>query len=82
MDFTSDNMTTTQSIQILTEYQAWRRGAETPMQDPLTIREAIDKAIEVMIGSNIEAQEGDCCPPCGSDKIVTTIYCNTCHHAH
>ena len=41
-------MTTTQSIQTLTEYQSWRRGAETPMQDPLTIRAAIDKAIEVM----------------------------------
>ena len=24
----------------------------------------------------------DVCPRCGSDKIVTTIYCNSCHQAH
>ena len=113
-------MTTTEAIQTLTEYQSWRRGAETPMQDPLTIREAIDKAIEVMQhlpdpsdifnveqaacdwlkdqtakgadhwsfkqGANwmemVINQMEDVCPRCGSDKIVVTIYCNSCHQAH
>lgn len=75
-------MTTTEAIQTLTEYNAWRRGAETEMIDPITIRIAIDHAIEVMIGSNMEAPEGECCPKCGTTDIVTTVYCNNCNQAY
>ena len=41
-------MTIEQALEILIEYQEWRRGAEIPMQEPRIIGEAIDVAIEVL----------------------------------
>lgn len=69
-------MTTTESIRILTEYNAWRRGAETEMLDPILIREAIDKAVEVM-----EAGVG-VCPKCGRSDVIWTCWCNKCKVTH
>lgn len=43
-------MTIEQALEILIEYQEWRRGAEIPMQEPRIIGEAIDVAIEVLKG--------------------------------
>ena len=41
-------MTIEQALEILIEYQEWRRGAEIPMQEPRIIGEAIDVAIELL----------------------------------
>ena len=41
-------MTAEQALEILIEHQAWRRGAEIPMQEPRIIGEAIDVAIELL----------------------------------
>lgn len=41
-------MTAEQALEILIEHQAWRRGAEIPMQEPRIIGEAIDVAIEIL----------------------------------
>ena len=41
-------MTKEEALNILVEFQKWRRGAEIPMQEPRIIGEAIDMAIEVL----------------------------------
>jgi hypothetical protein len=41
-------MTRDEALNILVEYQEWRRGADTPQLDPKIIGEAIDKAIEIL----------------------------------
>lgn len=41
-------MTKEEALNILMEFQKWRRGAEIPMQEPRIIGEAIDVAIEVL----------------------------------
>ena len=41
-------MTTAEAISILTSYNSWRRGAETDIIDVVKVKDAIDKAIEVM----------------------------------
>lgn len=41
-------MTKEEALNILAEFQKWRRGAEIPMQEPRIIGEAIDVAIEVL----------------------------------
>ena len=41
-------MTKEEALNILVEFQKWRRGAEIPMQEPRIIGEAIDVAIEVL----------------------------------
>ena len=70
-------MTTKQAITTLTEYNAWRRGADTEMIDPVIIREAIDKAIRVMASKHESV-----CPKCGNDDVIWTCYCNKCKEAH
>ena len=41
-------MTKEEALNILVEFQKWRRGAEIPMQEPRIIGEAIDVAIEAL----------------------------------
>lgn len=41
-------MTKKEALNILVEFQKWRRGAEIPMQEPRIIGEAIDVAIAVL----------------------------------
>lgn len=36
------------ALEILVEYNLWRRGAETPMLDPKIVGQAIDVAIECL----------------------------------
>lgn len=43
-------MTIGQALEILIEFQKWRRGAEIPMQEPRIIGEAIDVAIAMLKG--------------------------------
>lgn len=43
-------MTKEEALNILVEFQKWRRGAEIPMQEPRIIGEAIDVAIAVLKG--------------------------------
>lgn len=44
-----------EALKILVEYNEWRRGAESPMLDPKIIGQAIDVAIECLTKS-IEQQ--------------------------
>lgn len=39
-------MTNAEALEILKQYQAWRRGADTEMLKPKKISEALDIAIE------------------------------------
>ena len=41
-------MTTQQAITILRQHNAWRRGDDTPMQEPKDIGEAIEVAVVIM----------------------------------
>lgn len=41
-----NKMTNTEALEILEQYQAWRRGADTEMLDVKDISEALDIAIE------------------------------------
>lgn len=41
-------MTPTKALEILTRYNAWRRGADCDMPDVKDIGEALDFAIEVL----------------------------------
>ena len=46
--YMKNDITTSQALNILKEYNDWRRGKETEMLNPKTIGKAIDKAIEVL----------------------------------
>lgn len=41
-------MTNTEALEILKQYQAWRRGADTEMLEPKDIGKAIDIAIDAL----------------------------------
>lgn len=41
-----------QAIEILTQYNKWRRGAEIPQPNPKKVGEAIDIAISLLIKLN------------------------------
>lgn len=41
-------MTNTEALEILEQYQAWRRGADTEMLEPKDIGKAIDVAIDAL----------------------------------
>jgi len=47
--YMKNDITTSQALNILKEYNDWRRGKETEMLNPKTIGKAIDKAIEILI---------------------------------
>lgn len=49
-------MTNAQAAQILTEYQAWRRGGDMPMPDPVLIGQAIDLAIKSLREKSMTAR--------------------------
>jgi hypothetical protein len=50
-------MTTEKALEILKQHNRWRRGAEIQMCTPKEIREAIDKAIEVLQKSVINKEK-------------------------
>lgn len=41
-------MTLKESIEVLEEYNSWRRGAEIPMPEPKKIGEALEIAINML----------------------------------
>ena len=46
------NMTLLEAIEILSNHQKWRKGANTPATDPKQLTEALDIAINILTHLN------------------------------